>query len=108
MDSVTVRVDASGRAVIPRALREALGIPEGGELRMRLENGELRATTRMAALRRMQEKLRALAPAEALADGRGAVEALIADRRAEAARAGVPAGRSLHEDQAAAPEPPRG
>jgi len=86
MDQVTVRVDASGRVVIPRDLRDALGIPDGGELRLSVRDGELRATTRLAALRRIRAELRGLAPAEAL----------IADRRAEAAR-------GLHEDQAPAP-----
>ncbi|MDO9710312.1 AbrB/MazE/SpoVT family DNA-binding domain-containing protein [Paracraurococcus lichenis] len=96
MDQVTVRVDAAGRMVIPRDLRDALGIPEGGELRLSLQDGELRATTRLAALRRIQAELRALPRAAGLAS-----EALIAGRRAEAAR-------GLHEDQAPAPVPPRG
>lgn len=93
MDQVTVRVDAAGRMVIPRDLRDALGIPEGGELRLTLQDGELRATTRLAALRRIQAELRALPrPATPAAD------ALIAERRAEAAR-------GLHEDQAPPPLP---
>jgi AbrB family looped-hinge helix DNA binding protein len=90
MDQVTVRVDASGRVVIPRDLRDALGIPDGGELRLSVRDGELRATTRLAALRRIRAELRGLAPTEP------AAEALIAGRRAEAAR-------GLHEDQAPAP-----
>jgi AbrB family looped-hinge helix DNA binding protein len=99
MDQVTVRVDASGRVVIPRDLRDALGIPDGGELRLSVRDGELRATTRLAALRRIRAELRDLAPAEPVA------EALIAGRRAEAAH-------GLHEDQAPAPaaasaKPPR-
>lgn len=93
MDQVTVRVDAAGRMVIPRDLRDALGIPEGGELRLTLQDGELRATTRLAALRRIQAELRALPRPAAPAS-----DALIAERRAEAAR-------GLHEDQAPAPAP---
>ena len=91
MDQVTVKVDASGRVVIPRDLRDALGIPDGGELRLSVQDGVLRATTRLAALRRIRAEVRALpgiAPP--------ASDALIADRRAEAAR-------GLHEDQAPAP-----
>jgi AbrB family looped-hinge helix DNA binding protein len=93
MDQVTVRVDASGRVVIPRDLRDALGIPDGGELRLSVQDGELRATTRLAALRRIRAELRGLAPAEP------ATEALIAGRRAEATR-------GLHEDQAPVPAKP--
>jgi AbrB family looped-hinge helix DNA binding protein len=94
MDHVTVRVDASGRVVIPRDLRDALGIPDGGELRLSIQDGELRATTRLAALRRIRAEVHALSPKEASLPS----EALIADRRAEAAS-------GLHEDQAPAPVP---
>ena len=92
MGQVTVKVDASGRVVIPRDLRDALGIPDGGELRLSVRDGELHATTRLAALRRIRAELRALAPGAAPAS-----EALIAGRRAEAAR-------GLHEPQSPAPE----
>jgi len=97
MEQVTVRVDASGRVVIPRDLRDALGIPDGGELRLSVQDGELRATTRLAALGRIRAELRALAAADPLLPS----EALMAERRAEAAR-------GLNEDQAAAPGRPRG
>jgi PIN domain nuclease of toxin-antitoxin system/bifunctional DNA-binding transcriptional regulator/antitoxin component of YhaV-PrlF toxin-antitoxin module len=72
LDQVTVRVDASGRVVIPRDLRDALGIPDGWDLRFSVRDGELRATTRLAALRRIRAELRGLALAEP------ATEALIA------------------------------
>jgi AbrB family looped-hinge helix DNA binding protein len=84
MGAVTVKVDASGRLVIPKEQREQLGIPDGGELRLTVEDGELRATTRLAALRRLQRKLRELAPPGG--DKTSVVDELIADRRAEAAR----------------------
>ena len=64
MDQVTVRVDASGRVVIPRDLRDAVGIPDGGELRLTVRDEELRATTRLAALRRIRAELRGLTAAE--------------------------------------------
>lgn len=95
MDQVTVRVDASGRVVIPRDLRDALGIPEGGELRLSIQDGELRATTRQAALRRIRAELRTLGTAGP------AAEALIAGRRAEAAG-------GLSEDQVPVPAEPPG
>ena len=83
MGAITVRVDAAGRVVIPKEMREALGIPEGGELRLTVEDGELRGSTRLAAFLRLQRKLAALSPS----DGEtSAVDELIADRRAEAAR----------------------
>jgi AbrB family looped-hinge helix DNA binding protein len=112
---VSVKVDASGRVVIPRDLRDALGIPDGGELRLSVENGELRATTRLTALRRIQQEVRALAPPGALLS-----EALIAERRAEArtaqsyadaarpAQIRAEAAPGLHEGQAPAPAAPPG
>jgi AbrB family looped-hinge helix DNA binding protein len=86
MNLSPVKMDASGRVVIPRELREALGLPEGGELRMTVQDGELRATTRLTALRRIQAEARALGAAPLSAD-------LAEARRAEAKR-------GLHEDQA--------
>lgn len=84
MGAVTVKVDASGRVVIPKEQREQLGIPDGGTLLLTVEDGELRATTRLAALRRLQRKLAALA--QPGGDGGSAVDELIASRRAEATR----------------------
>ncbi len=95
MDGVTVRVDPSGRVVIPRDLRDALGIPEGGELRLTVQDGELRATTRLAALRRIQAEARGHVP-----QGVSLAADLLAERRAEAAR-------GLNEAQAPAPVPRR-
>lgn len=83
MSGVMVRVDAAGRVVIPKEMREALGIPEGGELRLTVEDGELRGSTRLAAFLRLERKLASLAPSEGEAS---AVDELIAERRAEAAR----------------------
>jgi AbrB family looped-hinge helix DNA binding protein len=91
MEQVHVRVDASGRVVIPRDVRIALGIPDGGELRLSVEDGELRAVSRAVALRRIWAETAAL-PASA----EPATEALFAQRRAEARQ-------GFHEDQAPAP-----
>src|SRR3954453_17395043 len=97
MDQVTVRVDASGRVVIPRDLRDALGIPDGGELRLSVRDGELRATTRLAALRRIRAGLRALPSADPSLPS----EPLFAKR-------GAGAARGLNEEHARAPAPPGG
>lgn len=86
MGAVTVKVDANGALVVPKETLEALGIPEGGELRLVVVDGALRGTTgpsRLAALRRLQRKL---ADAKTAGDEASVVDELIADRRAEAAR----------------------
>lgn len=94
MYGMMVRVDASGRVVVPRDLRVALGIPDGGELRLMVRDGVLQGVSRQGALRRIQAEMRAPATA-AGAD----VDGLLAARRAEAAR-------GLNEMQAPPPEPP--
>lgn len=80
MGVVAVKVDSSGRVVIPKDLRDALGIPQGGELRLSIVDGELRGLTRVAALRQLQAKY-AAHPARG-----SAVDDLLAWRRAEASR----------------------
>jgi AbrB family looped-hinge helix DNA binding protein len=78
MGVISVKVDPSGRVVIPKDLRDALGIPQGGELRLSIVDGELRGLTRVAALRQVQAKY-ASRPAAG-----SAVDDVIAWRRAEA------------------------
>lgn len=80
MGAVTVRVDGSGRVVIPKDLREQLGIPDGGELQLSVRDGALHGATRLAGFLRLRGKL-AGPGGEA-----GAVDALLAERRAEAGR----------------------
>ncbi len=80
MGVIAVKVDPSGRVVIPKDLRDALGIPQGGELQLTVVDGELRGLTRVAAIRQLQAKY-AARPAPG-----SAVDDLIAWRRAEAAR----------------------
>jgi AbrB family looped-hinge helix DNA binding protein len=81
MGAIAVKVDSSGRVVIPPDVRTALGIPDGGELLLTVEDGELRASTRLAALRRIQRELRAYIP-----PGTSVVDEFLAEKRAEVAR----------------------
>jgi AbrB family looped-hinge helix DNA binding protein len=86
MSLAPVKMDASGRIVIPRDLREALGLPDGGELRLSVQDGELRATTRLTVLRRIQAEAQALG------------ETALSDELTELRRAEALCG--LNEDQA--------
>ena len=76
MGAIAVKVDGSGRVVIPKELREQLGIPDGGELQLSVQDGTLYGATRLAGFLRLQRKLA----------GRmtGGVDELLADRQAEA------------------------
>jgi AbrB family looped-hinge helix DNA binding protein len=76
-----VRVDPQGRMVIPASVRARMGLDQGGEVTMELDEDSLRLRSHHQALRRIQELVRQYVPADvSLADE------LIAERRAEAAR----------------------
>lgn len=81
MSISTVRLGSNGRLVIPAEYRKALGVDEGDELVVRLEDGELRLSTRKFALRRAQERVRRYVP-----EGVSLADELIAERREEAAK----------------------
>ena len=81
METVTVKIDISGRLVLPVQFRRALGIEPGDELILALEQRELRIFTRGEAIRRAQELVRRYIPGD-----RSLVEELIQERRAESAR----------------------
>lgn len=76
----SVQVGEKGRVVIPAAIREALGIKVGDSIQMRVEDDELRISTRRARIRRAQERLRKLIP-----PGVSLADELSAERR-EAAK----------------------
>ncbi|MGH9472162.1 MAG: AbrB/MazE/SpoVT family DNA-binding domain-containing protein [Terriglobales bacterium] len=81
---VRTKLGPGGRIVIPRAMRQALGIKPGDELMLRMEEdelGDLRVYTLERAIKRAQRFGRRYAR-----PGESVVDSLIADRRAEAAR----------------------
>jgi AbrB family looped-hinge helix DNA binding protein len=75
------RLNANGRVVIPAALRKALDLRPGDELILRVEDGELRLSTRRQALARARRMIRDYIPSD-----EDLTQSLIDDRRAEAAR----------------------
>ncbi|HVZ82931.1 MAG TPA: AbrB/MazE/SpoVT family DNA-binding domain-containing protein [Terracidiphilus sp.] len=75
-----VQVGEKGRFVIPAAMREALGIRPGDQVELRIEDHELRISTRRARIRRAQERIRQFVPEGVLLS-----EELSAERR-EAAK----------------------
>jgi AbrB family looped-hinge helix DNA binding protein len=80
-EEVRAKVSQNGRIVIPASFREALGINEGDEVVMRLDDKELRISTKRLRLQRAQERARRyVKPGISLADE------LIAERRGEAKR----------------------
>jgi AbrB family looped-hinge helix DNA binding protein len=65
----SVKVGEKGRIVIPAEIRDAMGISVGDRVEMRLEDYELRVSTRRARIRRAQEWARkAIPPGVSLAD----------------------------------------
>lgn len=56
------RLGEKGRFVIPAPMREALGMDAGGVLDLRVEDGELRVSTKRSRLRRAQERIRQIIP----------------------------------------------
>tara|TARA_A100001391_G_scaffold204729_2_gene201504 strand:- start:1905 stop:2645 length:741 start_codon:yes stop_codon:yes gene_type:complete len=75
------KVIAGGRIALPADIRRSLGLQNGDTVLFELNGEEVRIRPARSALRRAQERLRAFAPKEGLVS-----EALIAERRAEAAR----------------------
>jgi len=87
MDQHPVRTDQpvtmarNGRLVIPAALREAIGMPEGGPMVASVQDGRVVLEPYAAAVARARALLRRYIPPGTLLS-----EELIAERRAEAER----------------------
>ena len=79
--NTAAKLDRAGRLLIPQRFRAELGLAEGTELLVRMEDGELRLTTRDAALKKAQQKLSRFRSAEG-----NVVDTFLAERRAEALR----------------------
>ena len=80
MATAKTRIGEGGRIVIPAEYRRALGLNVGDPVVMRLEDGELRLSSRREAIKRAQRILRQFVP-----EGRSLSDELIAERRREAA-----------------------
>jgi AbrB family looped-hinge helix DNA binding protein len=70
----------NGRMVLPKSVREALGLPEGGTVVFCMEGGEIKLTSIKQSVKRAQEIYRQFAKEKYTVDD------FIAERRAEATR----------------------
>ncbi|MFQ5381363.1 MAG: AbrB/MazE/SpoVT family DNA-binding domain-containing protein [Dehalococcoidia bacterium] len=77
----TAKLDGHGRVVIPAEFRRALGLHEGDEVTIQLDDGRLQILTRSEAIRRAQQLV-----ARRTTGRRSLVEELAAERRSEASR----------------------
>jgi AbrB family looped-hinge helix DNA binding protein len=75
------KLNANGRVVIPAAVRKELDLRPGDELLMRVEDGELRLSTRRQVLARARRMIRRYIPAD-----EDLTQSLIDDRRREVER----------------------
>lgn len=81
MSTISVRLEKSGRVLIPVAVRRQLGLKEGeSDLLLYIDENPVRVGTRAQALARLQA-----AAARVAKPGESWSEELIADRRREAA-----------------------
>lgn len=76
-----VRVDQQGRLLVPKEIREAIGMQPGENVTLLVDGRELRVITPAALMQRLKEL-----KAEYNPEGRSLVDELIAERRAEAER----------------------
>ncbi len=80
MPQLRTRVGKGGRVVLPAPCRKSLGIKEGDELVVSVDDGSVRLMTMRQAIASAQALVRKYAK------GRNLVDEFIRERRAEAAR----------------------
>ena len=76
-----MRIEKSGRVMIPAVIRRQLNLKEGNEVLLRIDDTGIQMSTREQALARIQKRLRRYIP-----ENRVLSEELIEERRAEAER----------------------
>jgi AbrB family looped-hinge helix DNA binding protein len=82
METYTTRLEKSGRILIPVAVRRHLGLSEGSQVLVKVEeSGALQVTSRSQALAKVREEIRKYIP-----PGQDLAGELIRDRRAEVER----------------------
>jgi AbrB family looped-hinge helix DNA binding protein len=82
METYTTRLEKSGRILIPAAVRRQLGLSEGSQVLVKVEEpGALQVTSRSQALARVREEIRKYIPG-----GQDLAGELIRDRRVEVER----------------------
>jgi len=90
METYTTRLEKSGRILIPAAMRRRLGLSEGSQVLVKVEeSGTLRVTSRSQALAKVRQEIRKYIPA-----GQDLAQELIRDRQAEAEREDQETSRS--------------
>lgn len=81
MDTITAKLEKSGRILIPAAIRRKLNLKEGSEIILHVDETGIHMGTREQALARIHERLRRY-----IHKDRTLSEELIRERRAEAER----------------------
>jgi len=80
METISVKVEKSGRILIPIALRRELGLSEGSQVLVQVEaSGTLQITSRSKVLAKVRKQIRKYIP-----PGQDLVDDLIRDRQADA------------------------
>jgi AbrB family looped-hinge helix DNA binding protein len=77
----SAKITKGGRLTLPAEFRRQLSLRDGDKVMIHLDCDQLRITSQMAAVRRLQAKIKELVP-----EGVSLVDELIAERKAEAAR----------------------
>ena len=81
METVTVKMEKSGRILIPAAIRRKLHLEEGATVVLRFDGEGIQIGTRRQVVSRVQERLRKYIP-----KGRVLSDELLQERRKESAR----------------------